>query len=630
MGKSVDEVYKTLSDIDHILLRPEMYAGSTITENIEKWILGDYGKFILKKIEYNGFFLKLFDEIISNSIDESKRPGTRLNTIKVEVDQENGTIMVHDNGGIPVEIHKQSKMYVPQLIFGNLRSSSNYDDNDDRTWVGTNGLGAKVSNIFSTRFEVTTADGKNKFHMVWTNNMKKHTQVEVSRSNSHFTKIIYTPDLKRFSMDRITDDMLKSIKKRVYELAGCNPELNICFQGRRIMINSFQDYCNMYLDDNNSLIYEENKDWKIGIAVSRSGNFQQISYVNSVYTYDGGTHIDYVLNQIIPFLREKISRKYKTDILPGQIKNHLFLFVDATIINPSFGSQTKEKMISDVKNFKTEIRLSEKFLNNIYKSEITNSITDWLDQKKSADEKKAERDANKALSKVRVEKLIDCKWAGTSKKDFTSLSITEGDSASTGFRKFRDARTQSLFPIRGKILNVRDASKEKIRANEEIKGIMSAMGLKFGQSPFEYENGKLVKDNLRIHEVRIYSDQDTDGYQISALLLNIFAFFWPELIKEHRIARVDTPIVIARQGKKTIKMYNLNEYDDWCKNNDVLKWNIEYNTGLGSLQDKDYKEIIENPNIYYYELDDTSFEELDIWMGKDADKRKQKLFELLG
>lgn len=629
MGKSVDEVYKTLSDIDHTLLRPASFLGSIITEKSNQYILEDK-KFVLKEIEYNPGIEKLFDEIISNAIDESKRPGTKLNMIKVEVNQENGTIMVHDNGGIPVEMHKQSKMYVPQLIFGNLRSSSNYDDNDDRTWVGTNGLGAKICNIMATRFELTTADGKNKFHMVWTNNMKKHTQAEVSRSSSHFTKIIFTPELKRFGMDSISDDMLKVIEKRVYELAGCNPSLNIYFQGRKIMINSFQDYCSMYLDENNPLIYEENKDWKIGIAVSKSGNFQQISYVNSVYTYDSGTHIDYILNQIIPVLREKINKKYKTDILPGQIKNHLFLFVDATIVNPTFSSQTKEKMISDVKNFKTEIKLTEKFLNNIYKSEITNSITDWLDQKKSADEKKAEREANKTLSKVRVEKLIDCKWAGTNKKDFTSLSITEGDSASTGFRKFRDARTQSLFPIRGKILNVRDASKEKIRANEEIKGIMAAMGLKFGQSPFVYENGKLVKDNLRIHEVRIYSDQDTDGYQISALLLNIFAFFWPELIKEHRIARVDTPIVIARQGKKTIKLYNLNEYDDWCKNNDVSKWNIEYNKGLGSLQDKDYKEIIENPNIYYYELDDAAFEELDIWLGKDADKRKQKLFELLG
>lgn len=624
MGKSVDEVYKTLSDIDHTLLRPASFLGSIITEKSNQYILEDK-KFILKEIEYNPGIEKLFDEIISNAIDESKRPGTKLNMIKVEVNQENGTIMVHDNGGIPVEMHKQSKMYVPQLIFGNLRSSSNYDDNDDRTWVGTNGLGAKICNIMATRFELTTADGKNKFHMIWTNNMKKHTQAEVSRSSSHFTKIIFTPELKRFGMDSISDDMLKVIEKRVYELAGCNPSLNIYFQGRKIMINSFQDYCNMYLDENNPLMYEENKDWKVGIAVSKSGNFQQISYVNSVYTYDGGTHIDYILNQIIPFLREKINKKYKTDVLPGQIKNHLFLFVDATIVNPTFSSQTKEKMISDVKNFKTEIKLTEKFLNNIYKSEITNSITDWLDQKKSADEKKAEREANKTLSKVRVEKLIDCKWAGTNKKDLTSLSIVEGLSAATGFRKFRDANTQSLISIKGKILNVRDASKEKIRANEEIRGIMAAMGLKFGQSPFVYENGKLIKDNLRIHEVHILTDADSDGHDIAGLILNIFTYFWPEMIKEHRVARIDTPILIARSGKKEIKFYYNNEFDEWCKKNDVTKWNIEYYKGLGALNDSNYKDLIQNPNIYYYDFDEIAEEELDIWFGKSSDKRKNKL-----
>ena len=380
----------------------------------------------------------------------------------------------------------------------------------------------------------------------------------------------------------------------------------------------------MYLNDD-ILMYEENKDWKIGISVSQSGSFQHVSYVNSVYTYDGGNHCDYILDQIIPTLRDKINKKIKADVLPAQIKNHIFLFVNSTIIRPQFSSQTKEKLISDKKNFGTEIKISDKFINDIYKSEITKRITDWLDQKKAADEKKAERDANKELSKVKVEKLIDCKYAGTSKRNLTSLHITEGDSASTGFRKFRDPNTQALFPIRGKILNVRDAAKEKIRANEEIKGIMSAMGLKFGQSPFVYENGKLVQDNLRIHEVRILTDADTDGSDIAGLLLNIFAYYWPEMIKEHRVARIDTPILIARQGKKEIKFYYKNDFDEWCCNNDVKKWDIEYYKGLSALEDHDYKDLIQNPNIYYYELDDNALDEMDIWFGKDADKRKEKL-----
>ena len=624
MKRDVNEIYKTLSDIDHTLLRPASFLGSVVSEKSNQYVLED-SKFVLKEVLYNPGFHKLFDEIISNSVDESKRPNTKLNTIKVEIDKTKGTISVFDNGGIPVEIHKDTKMYVPQMIFGNLRSSSNYNDDEDRSWVGVNGLGSKISNIFSTSFVVETADGKKKFEMEWTNNMKKHSKEKITSTSKHFTRITYTPELSRFGMKEISDDDIKIMEKRVYEIAGCNPKLTIFFQGKKIMINSFKDYCNMYLDENNPLIYIENKDWQVGVALSTTGNFQHVSYVNSVYTYDGGNHLIHILDQITPYLREKITKKYKTDILPGQIKNHIFLFVNSTIIRPSFSSQTKEKLISDVKNFGTSIELNEKFLSQIYKSEITNSITDWLDKKKMADDSKAEREANKTIAKVKVEKLVDCRWAGTLKKSKTSLSITEGDSAAAGFRKFRDPNTQALFPIRGKILNVRVSSKDKVRANEELKGIMAAMGLQFGKSPFIYRGTKLFQDNLRIHEIRIYSDQDSDGYQISGLLLNIFAYYWPELIKEHRVARVDTPILIAKQGRKSEKFYNKSDFDKWCEKNDQSKWDIEYFKGLGALDDCEYKEIVQNPNIYYYELDDCALDELETWFGKDTDKRKEKL-----
>ena len=626
MKKDVNEIYKTLSDIDHTLLRPASFLGSVVSEKSNQYILED-GKFVLKEVLYNPGFHKLFDEIISNSVDESKRPNTKLNTIKVEIDKTKGTISVFDNGGIPVEIHKDTKMYVTQMIFGNLRSSSNYNDDEDRSWVGVNGLGSKISNIFSTSFVVETADGKKKFEMEWTNNMKKHSKEKITSTSKHFTRITYTPELSRFGMKEISDDDIKIMEKRVYEIAGCNPKLSIYFQGKKIMINSFKDYCNMYLDENNPLIYIENKDWQVGVALSTTGNFQHVSYVNSVYTYDGGNHLIHILDQITPYLREKITKKYKTDILPGQIKNHIFLFVNSTIIRPSFSSQTKEKLISDVKNFGTSIELNEKFLSQIYKSEITNSITDWLDKKKIADDSKAEREANKTIAKVKVEKLVDCRWAGTLKKSKTSLSITEGDSAAAGFRKFRDPNSQALYPIRGKILNVRVSPKDKVRANEELKGIMAAMGLQFGKSPFIYRGSKVFQDNLRIHEIRIYSDQDSDGYQISGLLLNIFAYYWPELIKEHRVARVDTPILIAKQGRKSEKFYNKSDFDKWCEKNDQSKWDIEYFKGLGALDDCEYKEIVQNPNIYYYELDDCALDELEIWFGKDADKRKEKLLK---
>ena len=629
MKKDVNEIYKTLSDIDHTLLRPASFLGSVVSEKSNQYILED-GKFVLKEVLYNPGFHKLFDEIISNSVDESKRPNTKLNTIKVEIDKTNGTISVFDNGGIPVEIHKDTKMYVPQMIFGNLRSSSNYNDEEDRSWVGVNGLGSKISNIFSILFKVETADGKKKFEMEWTNNMKKHSKEKITSTSKHFTRITYIPELSRFGMKEISDDDIRIMEKRVYEIAGCNPKLTIFFQGKKIMINSFKDYCNMYLDESNPLIYIENKDWQVGVALSTTGNFQHVSYVNSVYTYDGGQHCNYIIDQITPYLREKISKKYKTDILPGQIKNHIFLFINSTIIRPSFSSQTKEKLISDVKNFGTSIELTEKFLSQIYKSEITNSITDWLDKKKMADDSKAEREANKTIAKVKVEKLVDCRWAGTLKKSKCRLILTEGDSAMCAFRKFRDPNTDAGLPLRGKSLNVRDLQKSKVMENVEIMSVMSAMGLRFGHSPIIFTStGRVFKDETRFGEIQIYTDADVDGTCCAALILNYIHKFWPELIKAHKVARAETPVLIA-ENKKTKKetwFYYDGEYKEWEKNHNILDYNIHYLKGLGSLDDKQSKEIFQNPHLYYYELDDFAEQNMNIWFGKNTGERKNKLIK---
>jgi DNA topoisomerase-2 len=384
----------------------------------------------------------------------------------------------------------------------------------------------------------------------------------------------------------------------------------------------------MYINEGDLLLYEENKDWQVGVSVSPTGSFQQVSYVNCVNTFDGGTHNDHILNQIIPTLREKISKKFKTDILPGQIKNHMFLFINATVINPAFSSQTKEKLITDIKNFGTEIKLTDKFINSIYKSEITNSITDWLDQKKVADEKKAEREANKAISKVKVDKLIDCKWAGTAKKDKCRLILTEGDSAMSAYRANRDPNVDAGLPLRGKSLNVRDLPKTKVMENTEIMAVMSAMGLKFGESPIKFDQkGNIIEDKTRFGTIQIYTDADVDGTACAALILNYIHKFWPDLIRAHKIARAETPIIIT-EHKKTKKekwFYYDSEYKEWSGDKDLKDYEIHYMKGLGALNGKQSAEIYKNPHLYFYELDDFAEESMQHWFGKDSEMRKKKL-----
>ena len=178
MAKTIEEKYKSLTPEEHVLHRPGTYIGSTVTEDVEMFILED-GRFIKKTVKYNPGFIKLFDEILSNSVDESKRKGSKLDTIKVEVDVKNNSIQVYDNGGIEVAMHKETKMYVPHMIFGTLRSGSNFSDSDSRTWVGTNGLGSSLCNIFSNEFKVETADSKHRFTMTWKDNMSKNSEAKI-------------------------------------------------------------------------------------------------------------------------------------------------------------------------------------------------------------------------------------------------------------------------------------------------------------------------------------------------------------------------------------------------------------------------------------------------------------------
>ena len=262
MAKTIEEKYKSLTPEEHVLHRPGTYIGSTVTEDADMFILVD-GHFEKKIVKYNPGFIKLFDEIISNSVDESKRKGSRLDTIKVEVDTTKNIIQVYDNGGIEVVLHKETKMYVPHMIFGSLRSGSNFNDNEERSWVGTNGLGSSLCNIFSEEFKVETADSKHRFTMVWKENMSKNSDPKIDKTSQHYTRITYKPDLKRFGMKGIDNDTFKIIEKRVYEIAGCNANLTIYFNGKRIIMNSFKDYCQMYLEEGGLLLYEENKDWQV-------------------------------------------------------------------------------------------------------------------------------------------------------------------------------------------------------------------------------------------------------------------------------------------------------------------------------------------------------------------------------
>jgi DNA topoisomerase-2 len=507
-------------------------------------------------------------------------------------------------------MHAEHNEWIPEMIFSNLKAGSNFNDDEERLVAGTNGVGSTLTNIFSTKFRIRTCDGKNAFEQTFSNNMRERTQAKIVKWKDHFTEIFYIPDLPRFSLEKIDTDHVEMMRKRCIDLAACNPSLTISFNETTYKFDKFADYCKLYVPD---VVYEEGTRWKVGIAPSE-GSFTQVSFVNSVETKDGGTHVDYIASQVIEWIRERVKKKHKVDLKPSELRNHFFLFVQADIVNPAFSSQTKEKMITEAKEFGSKFELADKTLKAVLASEVVQRILDWAQQKALADERKQLRELNKNLAKGKVLKLIDAK-ARYGRGDCT-LALFEGDSASSAFRKYRDPQRQGAFPLRGKFVNVTEMPATKIIQNQEVKDILAATGLKMGEEPKELRYGKVL----------IYSDADPDGDSIAGLLINFFGRFWPELFDQGRVCRVMTPLVVAKRKGETLSFYSADEFNEWqAKQKDLSKWDVAYKKGLAALEDEEYREIIQNPNMFAIEADGSLKQTLDAWFGGDPAIRKVKI-----
>ncbi len=610
--KAIEKKYRKLDDIEHCLLRPGMYIGSTKTRVGDSYVLDEDGKFVIRAVKYNPGFLKLFDEIISNSADEHRR-NNELNRIDVTATTKTGEIIIRDNGGIPVVKHAKHDEWVPEMIFSNLKAGSNFDDSEARLVAGTNGVGATLTNIFSLRFVINTCDGKKEFIQTFSNNMRDRVAPKTkSNKSAGFTQIAYSPDYKQFGMSGLDEDHIQLMRKRCADLAACNPLLKVYFNGERFSYPSFAAYCRLYVED---VIYEGSERWRIAVGPS-SGSMQQVSFVNGVATLDGGTHVDFIANQVVDSLREKLRKRHKVDLRPSEIKNHMFVFVSADIVNSSFSSQTKEKLITDVRDFGSKHELTEKFLKTVCASEMIQNILDWAKQKKKADERKALRQLNKKLDKEKVLKLIDAKGR---KREKCTLALFEGDSASSAFRKYRDPMTQGAFPLRGKFLNVAGMKASKVIQNKEVQALLNAIGLRLGEEPAKLRYGKIL----------IYSDADPDGDSIAGLLVNFFGRYWPELLEKKMLYRVMTPLVVAQKKDKREMFYSNDEFESWRKTCG-RGWDISYKKGLAALEDPEYCDIIRNPKMFALVPGDDLDVALEDWFGSDADVRKRKMLGDIG
>ena len=640
--ETIEEQYQKVTQYEHILKRPDSYIGSIEFQKERLWVYNsETEKLEFREVKYVPGLFKIFDEILVNAADNYQNDKS-MKYIKVTIDRDKNTIKVKNGGrGIPIEIHKKYNMYVPQLIFGNLLTSSNYNDDVKKVTGGRNGYGAKLTNIYSKTFIVETAyseKGK-KYYQKFYNNMLKFDEPKIEDySKDDYTCITFEPDLSRFGMTELDDDIVALFEKRVFDMAGITPKsVSVYLNNKKLNVKNFEDYIHMYLDASKEedemdppIVYESpHERWEVGMSLSES-QFQQVSFVNAISTTKGGKHVDYCVEKIIKVIMEKIAKKDKNlNIKPQHIKQHLWIFVNCLIENPVFSSQTKETLTSKKEDFGSEFEFSDSFLKNVLK---TNIVERCLRYAKTREEEKNLRKLNSGTKKtarlIGIEKLDDANWAGTKNSSKCTLILTEGDSAKSlamaGIEVVgRDAF--GCFPLRGKLLNVRECSTHKILKNQEIQYLMKILGIKIGET---YTDVK----NLRYGSILIMTDQDVDGSHIKGLIINFIHTFWPSLIKLNGFMRqFITPILKASKGKEVKSFYTIPEYEKWVKSmkNNVKGWKIKYYKGLGTSSNKEAQEYfanIQRHRIDFEYKDEKDDESIDMAFNKKkAEERKNWL-----
>ncbi|TGZ52504.1 hypothetical protein CRM22_010616 [Opisthorchis felineus] len=538
---------------------------------------------------------------VVNAADNKVRDPT-MSCVKVDIEPEQNMIKIWNNGkGIPVVQHKVENVYVPTLIFGHLLTSSNYDDTERKVTGGRNGYGAKLCNIFSKKFIVETSskDYKKSFRQVWTDNMTKTSDPKISPDKGDdFTCITFYPDLQRFGMSELDSDTVALFVRRAYDLAATTSGVKVFLNGKRLAIKNFMDYVDLYVKANKDnettpkVVFEGvNPRWQVAVAPSGSG-FQQVSFVNGIATTKGGKHVDYIADQLNNKLLEivkKKSGKSGVQIKPFQIKNHMWLFVNCLIENPTFDSQTKENMTLQPKSFGSTCTLSEKFVTQASKCGIVESVLSWVRFKAM---EKLDKQCHKAkhVKLKGIPKLDDANNAGTKHSGQCTLILTEGDSAKSlavaGLGVVgRD--NYGVFPLRGKLLNVREASSKQIMDNAEINALIKIMGLQYKH---KYENPESLKD-LRYGKIMIMTDQDQDGSHIKGLIINFVHCNWPNLLKHNVLEEFITPIVKVFKGKDELSFYSLPEFEEWQRStSNWHTWRIKYYKGLGTSSGKEAKQ----------------------------------------
>ena len=637
--------YQKKTDIEHILSNPDTYIGSVEEVESDQWILNvDGDKIIEKNIKYIPGLFKLFDEGIVNSRDHVVRMlqaiangqanSIPVSNIEINIDDDGTITMLNDGNGIDVAQHPEHKLWIPEMIFGHLRTSTNYDKTEKKIVGGKNGFGFKLVLIWSTYGSVETVDHIRglKYKQEFKNNLEEICKPSITKcKNKPYTKITFKPDYNRLGITNLTSDIVSLLKKRIYDVSAITDKnIKVKYNNNLVPIKNFQQYIDLYIGDKSASprVYENSGDrWEYAVALTPTNEFVQISFVNGIHTAKGGKHVEYILNQITRKIVDLIEKKKKVKVNPNTIKEQLILFVRCDIENPAFDSQTKDFMNTPSSKFGSKCDVSDKFIEKVSKMGVMEAALKLTEVKENKAAKKT--DGSKSKSVRGIPKLTDANWAGTDKSKNCIIIFCEGDSAKAGIisgLSSEDRNSIGVYPMKGKVLNVRGEPIKRITENKEISEIKKILGLETGKKYLTIDD---VHKHLRYGKILFMTDQDLDGSHIKGLGINLFQSEWPTLANiPEFIGFMNTPILKAKKGAVELNFYNDGEFNDWKQTNDLKGWKVKYYKGLGTSTGKEFKEYFEKKKIVGFERTDKSDDSIDMVFNKKRSEDRKEWLKL--
>jgi DNA topoisomerase-2 len=624
-----DETIQKLTHIEHVLKRPDSYVGPVDISSESYWIYHKSdNQFKKKNVNYSPALLKIFDEILVNAIDRNSLHPKSCNSISARIDKEIGSVTIENNGplgGIAVKMHEKEGVWNPELTFGHLLTSTNYDDTKKRIVGGRNGYGAKLTNIYSSEFSIVVKDHESKqtYTQKWNDNMTVCHPPKITKhsGSTSSVSITFIPDWKRFGMKKMDTNIYKIFEKRVWDANICTASnCKVKFQDYLLPKTNFESYAKMHegVTDVSSVTTDR---WSVCIGPSENG-LEQVSFVNGISTNRGGTHVDHVISYVASGIIDDLAKKI--NLKPQQVKNTFNVFVKATLENPTFSSQVKSECTSKTQDFGSKFEPPKNFIKNVLKTGIQEELTALSKFKEMKELKKTDGGARK--SKITgIPKLDDANKAGTAQSGKCTLIVTEGDSAKTlavaGLSVVgRDH--YGVFPLRGKCKNVRDASVSQLTSNQEFNDLKKILGLQQGK---EYTD----VSELRYGRLMIMTDADNDGSHIKGLILNMIHYFWPSLLKLGFVVSMVTPIIKASNGSETKSFYTDSAFRTWYGDGKP-GWKIKYYKGLGTSTSAEAREYFKKIQDLTVKFDVDTMTDASIVLAFDktkADDRKSWLLE---